>query len=134
MKLKLFFLILVAFTTFSMSCSKKSPVPNEDFVESETLVEGTVLYKKAWLCLFGRDGKMHSVVKIPAGEQIQIVQVNGKILTKNIPIKNEESTAPSEVNSLATENSNAIRNSSVKGEAESLEKENSESNSMEKIE
>lgn len=72
--------LIVSELILNVSCIKKSAVSEAD----ETLVKSTVLMKNAQLCLFGRDEKMHPVLKVPAGEEVYSVFLKGKPQIKNL--------------------------------------------------
>ncbi|MCR5172940.1 MAG: hypothetical protein K6B73_08750 [Treponema sp.] len=78
---KIAFLVLACAQIINISCSKKSADNAENLSLNQNLVSGTVLNSKAQLCLLGRDGQMHPVIKIKNGEQIELVEQDGKFLT-----------------------------------------------------
>lgn len=111
-----FYKVVIAALTgagfFLASCqNEKQPVveeiPEPEPVES--LVSGKILSRKADLYLFGRDSKMHPLLKLYAGNNITVLEIDGKIDTKFVPDKNSaaaaETAAPSEKeNAESTEN------------------------------
>ena len=79
-------------TFFSVSCSKKAPLENPEIAELvpvETFAAGRILAKKGELCLYGRDFGMHPVIKLSAGAEISVLEIDGLIDEKFIPEKNE---------------------------------------------
>ena len=85
------FVALALVGLFSVSCSKND-VPElaevEEPIPVETFVDGKILSKSASLCLFGRDSEMHSVIKLYAGADISVLEIDGVIDTKFVPDKN----------------------------------------------
>ncbi len=74
-------------TIFNISCSKKNLIIEEEpeLEPVESFVSGKILSKKAGLCLFGRDEKMHSVIKLSCGDDISVLEIDGVIDTKFVP-------------------------------------------------
>lgn len=72
---------------FNISCSKKDLIVEEEPEPEpvESFVSGKILSKKAGLCLFGRDEKMHSVIKLSCGDDISVLEIEGVIDTKFVP-------------------------------------------------
>ena len=84
-----FFLLSFAF----VSCEKNTVVVEEVVVPEpvETFVSGKILAKKGELCLFGRDFEMHPVIRLSAGEDISVLELDGVIDIKFVPeVKNDE--------------------------------------------
>lgn len=52
---------------------------------TETLATGMILSKKAQLCLFGRDQKMHPFVSLYEGDDVSLLELDGVIDTKFVP-------------------------------------------------
>jgi len=84
-----FFLTL--FTVIFFSCSKNQPVQieEEEAPPIEAFIDGKILSKNAYLCLLGRDAKMHGVIKLSEGKDISVLEIDGKIDTKFIPDENQ---------------------------------------------
>ena len=90
-----FFALLVA--AVSLQCSKNAEVVEElpevvaveEPLPLETFIDGKILSKKAYLCLFGRDLAMHGVIKLSCGDDISVLEIDGVIDEKFIPEKNE---------------------------------------------
>ncbi|MCQ2241589.1 hypothetical protein [Treponema sp.] len=86
-------IIMVSLTIISVSCIKRPPdvIPetieitpqnNEEEVSeheqpTESLVDAKVLSPKSWLCLLGRDDKMHQILPLGFGEDLSVIQLNG---------------------------------------------------------
>ena len=72
---------------FNISCSKKILIIEEEPEPEpvESFVSGKILSKKAGLCLFGRDEKMHSVIKLSCGDDISVLEIDGVVDTKFVP-------------------------------------------------
>lgn len=49
---------------------------------TETIAAGLILSKKAQLCLFGRDQKMHPFVNLYEGDNVSLLEIDGVIDTK----------------------------------------------------
>ncbi len=91
------FLLLVLLSAFNISCSKADKTIEEKVPEiHESFVSGKILSKSAELCLFGRDFIMHSVIKLSAGDDVAILELDGKTDTKLIQDSNAEQPADSE--------------------------------------
>ncbi|MBQ8680769.1 MAG: hypothetical protein IJ530_13615 [Treponema sp.] len=112
-KLPVFVALAVA-GLFSVSCSKND-VPKiaevEEPIPVETFVDGKILSKSASLCLFGRDSEMHSVIKLYAGADISVLEINGVIDTKFVPDKNalkEEENLKEQTNDSSESAENAL--------------------------
>ena len=85
------FVALALVGLFSASCSKNDVselAEVEEPISVETFVYGKILSKSASLCLFGRDSEMHSVIKLYAGADISVLEIDGVIDTKFVPDKN----------------------------------------------
>lgn len=85
------FVALALVGLFSVSCLKNDvsePAEVEETIPVETFVDGKILSKSASLCLFGRDSEMHSVIKLYAGADISVLEIDGVIDTKFVPDKN----------------------------------------------
>lgn len=82
-----FSLILLGIT---VSCTKNE-VAVEEIQESEepqiteTIETGIILSKKAQLCLFGRDQKMHPFVNLYEGDDVSLLELDGVIDKKFVP-------------------------------------------------
>lgn len=90
-----FALAATAASIFTVSCSKNISVIEvevEEPLSAETFIDGKILSKTASLCLFGRDSAMHSVIKLSAGADIAVLEVDGVIATMLVP--DETSPAP----------------------------------------
>ena len=72
---------------FNISCSKKNLILEEEPEPEpvESFVSGKIVSKKAGLCLFGRDEKMHSVIKLSCGDDISVLEIDGVVDTKFVP-------------------------------------------------
>lgn len=56
--------------------------PNEEpAVPIETLAEAKILSPKANLCLLGRDGKMHGILNLSYGDNVEVIFIDGQIVT-----------------------------------------------------
>ncbi len=87
MKKKCFIILLiVSELILNVSCIKKSAASEAD----ETLVKSTVLLKDAQLYLFGRDEKMHPVLKVSAGEEVYSVFLKDKPQIKKLANNQKE--------------------------------------------
>lgn len=93
MKLKIFtsvFLCLILLA-FNISCAKKEEIAEAAEVEAEepqiieTIATGMILSKKASLCLFGRDQKMHPFVSLYEGADVSLLEKDGVIETMFVP-------------------------------------------------
>ena len=84
---KFVFCAFVISAIFNISCSKKNLIIEEEPEPEpvESFVSGKILSKKASLCLFGRDEKMHSVIKLSCGDDISVLEIDGVIDTKFVP-------------------------------------------------
>ncbi|WP_294428449.1 hypothetical protein [uncultured Treponema sp.] len=92
MKFKVSVFILIVFAFINIACLKNKteeefvePVEVEEPVIQETFIEGKILRKNAELCLVGRDSAMHPVIKLAAGTDIPVLELDGVIDTKMIP-------------------------------------------------
>ena len=96
---------------FLASClNEKQPVVEEIPPEPEpveTLVSGKILSRKADLYLFGRDSKMHPLLKLYAGNDISVLEIDSVIDTKFVPDKNSLATAGAAEASETTNTENA---------------------------
>ena len=109
------FLLFVPVFLTNVSCSKKNlQSVAEDVIEEpvvlENFIEGKILSKRASLCLFGRDEKMHPVITLSQGAEVFVLEVDGLIDIKNVPDLtkiNESENAQDE----SSDSSNAIENS-----------------------
>ena len=98
MKRVIFLRILTAvsaafFCLSFFSCSKKA--------DDESLVPSVVLFKKAELCLLGRDGAMHPFVSLDRGDTVQAVKNDGKYYIKKIKSPAAESSLSGEQSETA---------------------------------
>ena len=84
---KFVFCVFALSAIFNISCSKKNLIIEEEPEPEpvESFVSGKILSKKAGLCLFGRDEKMHSVIKLSCGDDISVLEIDGVIDTKFVP-------------------------------------------------
>ena len=87
---KFFFAIMILTAFFAFSCSKEEVAEVAELIEEEpepveTFVNGKILIKKGDLCLFGRDSKMHSVIRLSCGSDISVLEIDGVIDTKFLP-------------------------------------------------
>ena len=86
------FIFFAAILSIFISCEKSALTEDSEVVEPipvETFVEGKILAKKGELCLYGRDFEMHPVIKLSAGAEISVLEIDGVIDEKFIPEKNE---------------------------------------------
>lgn len=98
-----FALAATAASIFTVSCSKNISIIEVEVEEPlpvETFIDGKILSKTASLCLFGRDSAMHSVIKLSAGADIAVLEVDGVIATMLVP----DETSPASEASAAGEN------------------------------
>ncbi|MBQ9205194.1 MAG: hypothetical protein IJ158_00590 [Treponema sp.] len=81
------FFAVSALCLFSVSCSKNNAelTEIEEVQPVETFIDGKILSKTASLCLLGRDSAMHSLIKLSAGDNISVLEVDGVIDTLFIP-------------------------------------------------
>lgn len=80
-------LILLGIT---VSCTKNEAaveeIPEAEEPQiTETIETGMILSKKAQLCLFGRDQKMHPFVNLYEGDVVSLLELDGVIDTKFVP-------------------------------------------------
>ena len=86
------FIFFAAILSIFISCEKSALPEDSEVVEPipvETFVEGKILAKKGELCLYGRDFEMHPVIKLSAGAEISVLEIDGLIDEKFIPEKGE---------------------------------------------
>ena len=86
------FIFFAAILSIFISCEKSALPEDSEVVEPipvETFVEGKILAKKGELCLYGRDFEMHPVIKLAAGAEISVLEIDGLIDEKFIPEKGE---------------------------------------------
>ena len=94
----LVFSLLLPSALLYLSCEKKDiqvseeedvvvPIETEEPIVLESFVKGKILSKKADLCLFGRDLAMHPVLKLSAGADVSVLELDGLIDTKFISEK-----------------------------------------------
>lgn len=110
------FCVLAMTGIFMVSCSKNSAEEVTDVEVSEplpveTFVDGKILSKSASLCLFGRDSEMHSVIKLSAGADISVLEIDGVIDTKFVSDKIKQTNGSSQI---SQNNENTSQNSSPK--------------------
>nr|MCR4821782.1 hypothetical protein [Treponema sp.] len=92
---KCFIYFFLLSSIFVISCSKKAGEEISQVQEpviSESFISGKILAKRGDLCLLGRDSEMHSVIKLSAGDEISILQLDGLIDRKFIPDSKSEKT------------------------------------------
>ena len=96
----------------NISCSKKDLIVEEEPEPKpvETFVRGKILSKRADLCLFGRDEKMHPVIKLSCGDDISVLEIDGAIDTKFVPEEQEADSVDSKVPAPESENSENAEN------------------------
>lgn len=89
---KVVFAVLSGTGLFFASCLNEKPAPVEiaEPEPVETFVSGKILSRKADLCLLGRDSKMHPVLKLYAGDDVSVLEINGEIDSKFIPDEEEQ--------------------------------------------
>jgi hypothetical protein len=93
---KIAFFVLACAAFINISCSKKTADNAENLSLNQKLVSGTVLYPNAQLCLLGRDGQMHPVLKIKNGEQIELVEQDAELLTTVIELPQDAAESAGE--------------------------------------
>lgn len=88
---------MLAAGILAVSCSKDTAPEVATVEESEseplpveTFASGKILSKSASLCLFGRDSAMHSVIRLSAGADISVLEIDGEIDTKFVPDEKEQ--------------------------------------------
>lgn len=89
---KVVFAVLSGTVFFLASCLNEKPAPVEiaEPEPVETFVSGKILSRKADLCLLGRDSKMHPVLKLYAGDDVSVLEIDGEIDIKFIPDEEEQ--------------------------------------------
>lgn len=89
---KVVFAVLSGTGLFFASCLNEKPAPVEiaEPEPVETFVSGKILSRKADLCLLGRDSKMHPVLKLYAGDNVSVLEIDGEIDSKFIPDEEEQ--------------------------------------------
>lgn len=80
-----FFVLSLSALALFFSCSKKSdellPVPPKP---AESFQKATILTDKLHLCLFGRDEKMHKIIKLNKSSAIDILYTENVLESKNV--------------------------------------------------
>lgn len=97
---KVLFAMLAGSGIFLASCLNEKPVvvevPEPEPEPVETFVSGKILSRKADLCLLGRDSQMHPVLKLYAGDNVSVLEIDGSVDTKFIPDPGEADTQSAE--------------------------------------
>ena len=112
------FIFFAAILSIFISCEKSALTEDSEAVEPipvETFVEGKILAKKGELCLYGRDFEMHPVIKLSAGAEISVLEIDGVIDEKFIPEKGEVGLEQTNDSSDSTENADKSTQTSQKG-------------------
>ena len=112
------FIFFAAILSIFISCEKSALTEDSEVVEpipAETFVEGKILAKKGELCLYGRDFEMHPVIKLSAGAEISVLEIDGVIDEKFIPEKGEVGLEQTNDSSDSTENADKSAQTSQKG-------------------
>ena len=112
------FIFFAAILSIFISCEKSALTEDSEVVEPipvETFVEGKILAKKGELCLYGRDFEMHPVIKLSAGAEISVLEIDGVIDGKFIPEKGEVGSGQTNDSSDSTENADKTAQTSQKG-------------------
>lgn len=80
---------------------------------TETLATGMILSKKASLCLFGRDQKMHPFVSLYEGGEVSLLELDGVIDTKFVPdeVPADEANSETDANNQNPQNDESSQNS-----------------------
>lgn len=117
---KLVIITLTGAGFFLASCLNEKQTLADEIPEPEpveNLISGKILSRKADLYLWGRDSKMHPLLKLYAGNNISVLELDGKIDTKFVPENTSEvstSTAAAPESEI-TEKTEAAADSAVKG-------------------
>ncbi|MBQ9908522.1 MAG: hypothetical protein IJJ71_01120 [Treponema sp.] len=112
------FIFFAAILSIFISCEKSALTEDSEVVEPipvETFVEGKILAKKGELCLYGRDFEMHPVIKLSAGAEISVLEIDGVIDEKFIPEKGEVGLERTNDSSDSAENADKNAQTSQKG-------------------
>ena len=112
------FIFFAAILSIFISCEKSALTEDAEVVEPipvETFIEGKILAKKGELCLYGRDFEMHPVIKLSAGAEISVLEIDGVIDEKFIPEKREVGVEQTNDSSDSTENADKSVQTSQKG-------------------
>ncbi|MBO6218245.1 MAG: hypothetical protein J6N81_01540 [Treponema sp.] len=112
------FIFFAVILSIFISCEKSALTEDSEVVEPipvETFVEGKILAKKGELCLYGRDFEMHPVIKLSAGAEISVLEIDGLIDEKFIPEKGEVGLEQTNDSSDSAENANKNAQTSQKG-------------------
>lgn len=112
------FIFFAAILSIFISCEKSALTEDSEVVEPipvETFVEGKILAKKGELCLYGRDFEMHPVIKLSAGAEISVLEIDGLIDEKFIPEKGEVGPEQTNDSSDSIENADKSTQTSQKG-------------------
>lgn len=85
-KTSAFSVLFLSFFTLFFSCSKKSPeeLLPETSKTVESFQKSTVLTDKLHLCLFGRDEKMHRIIKLNKSDTIEILCKENVLESKDV--------------------------------------------------
>ena len=105
---KVVFAVLSGTGLFLVSCLNEKPAPVEiaEPEPVETFVSGKILSRKADLCLLGRDSKMHPVLKLYAGDNVSVLEIDGEVDSKFIP--DEDKLTNDSSKSVASPAENAV--------------------------
>lgn len=112
------FIFFAAILSIFISCEKSALTEDSEVVEPipvETFVEGKILAKKGELCLYGRDFEMHPVIKLSAGAEISVLEIDGVIDEKFIPEEGEGGAEQTNGSFDSTENADKNAQTSQKG-------------------
>lgn len=93
---------------------------------TETLATGMILSKKASLCLFGRDQKMHPFVNLYEGGEVSLLELDGVIDTKFVPDEVQADEANSAENGGFDELNHRNENQNLQNDESSKNSENQE--------
>lgn len=95
-----FFVAIATLGIVCFSCSKNTEVAKtgeielEEPIPVETFVSGKILNNSASLFLLGRDSQMHSLIKLYAGAEISVLELDGVVDTIFIPDEKENESLP----------------------------------------
>lgn len=112
------FIFFAAILSIFISCEKSALPEDSEVVEPipvETFVEGKILAKKGELCLYGRDFEMHPVIKLSAGAEISVLEIDGVIDEKFIPEEGEGGAEQTNGSFDSAENADKNAQTSQKG-------------------
>ncbi|WP_407425040.1 hypothetical protein [Treponema sp.] len=123
--MKFYYFIFTTLTLTGLllsSCSKtndKNFIETENNISQETFDDGLILSKTASLCLFGRDSKMHPVIKLYTGDDISVLKIDGIIDTKFIP-ENDGNNNFTNIEKQTNDSLNLIKNDSLPEQDQNL--------------